>query len=99
VGPDLGNGACPGVNIEDVVRRKVVQRQPRLAARLLEVEGRIHHPPLVCRLPSPAGQHCRQRRHDERQLPIRYVLCMAPARAHIVASGGRPQRHLPSSCT
>jgi hypothetical protein len=64
-----------------------------LAAGLKQVEDRIHHPPQAGRPRPPARQRRREQRPDQPPLTIRHIACIVPARAHIVAPGGRRPRH------
>src|SRR5690606_28840754 len=91
--PDPGLDPRPEVAVDGAARREVPREHPPLAARLKQVEDRIHHPPQAGR-PRPSASPCRgQQRRDQRPLPIRDVACISPARAHVVAPGGRRPRH------
>ena len=74
-------------------RREVPRQHSPLAAGLQQVEDRVHHPPQAGRSPSTARPRRREQRRDQRPFPVRHVACIAPARAHIVAPGGRRPRH------
>ena len=93
VRPNPGGDPRPEVAVNGAPRREVPRQHPPLAPRLQQVEDSVDHPPQIGRSRPTTRPGCREQRPDQRPLPIRHVACTAPARAHIVAPGGRRPCH------